>query len=139
MCHFIGHEANLSNALPSVDAFHPSYEVIRGDRQRLKSNFLWVFYVYPYLLNFVLKLYIYIYFFFFEAVISKSRSCLHNLNQILYFDFFFTFSYSLLIILNRSGLFNLIPSHDDENSAMFFNRACCFRYLNKINPSFAMF
>ena len=39
MCHFIDHEANLSNALPSVDAFHPSYEVIRGDRQHLKSNF----------------------------------------------------------------------------------------------------
>ena len=40
MCHFIDCEANLSNALPSVDAAHPSYEVIRGDRQCLKSNFL---------------------------------------------------------------------------------------------------
>ena len=47
MCHFIDCEANLNNALPSVDAFHPTYEVIRGDRQCLKSNFLWVFYVYP--------------------------------------------------------------------------------------------
>ena len=40
MCHFIDCEADLSNALPSVDAFHPTYEVIRWDRQRLKSNFL---------------------------------------------------------------------------------------------------
>ena len=40
MCDFIDCKANLSNALPSMDAFHPSYEVIRGDRQRLKSNFL---------------------------------------------------------------------------------------------------
>ena len=40
MCHFIDCEDNLSNALPSMDAFHSSYEVIRGDRQHLKSNFL---------------------------------------------------------------------------------------------------
>ena len=40
MCHFIDCEANLSNALPSVDVFHPSYEVIIGDRQCLKNNFL---------------------------------------------------------------------------------------------------
>ena len=40
MCHFIDHEANLSNVLPSVDAFHPSHEVIRGDRQHLNSNIL---------------------------------------------------------------------------------------------------
>ena len=40
VCHFIDHEANLSNVLPPVDASHPSYEVIRGDRQHLKSNFL---------------------------------------------------------------------------------------------------
>ena len=40
MCHFIDYEANLNNALPSVDAFHPTYEVIRGDRQHLKRNFL---------------------------------------------------------------------------------------------------
>ena len=40
MCHFIDRKANLSNILPSVDASHPSYEVIRGDRQCLKSNFL---------------------------------------------------------------------------------------------------
>ena len=78
-------------------------------------------------------------FLFFKSVISKGKSCLHNFNQIFIFDFLFTFSYSLLIVLNRSGLFNIIPSHDDENRAEFFNRAHCFRYLNRINPSFAMF
>ena len=40
MCHFIDHKADLSSALPSIDAFHLTYEVIRGDRQHLKSNFL---------------------------------------------------------------------------------------------------
>ena len=40
MCHFIDCKANLNNALPSMDAFHPTHEVIRGDRQHLKSNFL---------------------------------------------------------------------------------------------------
>ena len=40
MCHFIDHKANLSNVLPPLDASHPAYEVIRGDRQHLKSNFL---------------------------------------------------------------------------------------------------
>ena len=40
MSHFIDHEVNLSNALPSMDAFHSTHEVIRGDRQCLKSNFL---------------------------------------------------------------------------------------------------
>ena len=45
MCHFNDHEANLSNVLPPLDASHPAYEVIRGDRQCLKSNFLWVYYV----------------------------------------------------------------------------------------------
>ena len=54
------------------------------------------------------------------------------------FYFLFTFSYSLLIVLNRSGLFNIIPTHDDENRVMFFNRADCLKYLNKINPSFAV-
>ena len=40
MCHFIDREADLSKSLPSADAYHPGYETIRGDRQRLKSNFL---------------------------------------------------------------------------------------------------
>ena len=40
MCHFIDHEADLSRTLPSTDAFHLCYEIIRGDRQHLKSNFL---------------------------------------------------------------------------------------------------
>ena len=40
MCHFIDHEAGLSRTLPSTDAFHLCYEIIRGDRQRLKSTFL---------------------------------------------------------------------------------------------------
>ena len=41
MCHFIDRKADLSSALPLIDAFHLSLEVIRGDRQYLKSNFLW--------------------------------------------------------------------------------------------------
>ena len=40
MCHFIDCKADLSSALPSIDAFHLCYEIIRGDRQHLKSNFL---------------------------------------------------------------------------------------------------
>ena len=40
MCNFGDCEANLSNVLPPLDVAHPAYEVIRGDRQRLKSNFL---------------------------------------------------------------------------------------------------
>ena len=40
VCHFIDHEASLSNALPPLDASHPAREVIRGDTQQLKSNFL---------------------------------------------------------------------------------------------------
>ena len=40
MCHFIDRKADLSRTLPSRDAFHLCYEIIRGDRQRLKSNFL---------------------------------------------------------------------------------------------------
>ena len=40
MCHFIDQEVNLSNLLPPLDTYHPAYEVMRGDRQRLKSNFL---------------------------------------------------------------------------------------------------
>ena len=40
MCHFIDREADLSRSLPSADAYHLGYEIIRGDRQRLKSNFL---------------------------------------------------------------------------------------------------
>ena len=57
-------------------------------------------------------------------------------SQILCLNFYFLFSYSLLIILNKSGLFNIIPSRDDENRAEFFNRAHCFKYLNRLNPSF---
>ena len=38
MCHFIEHKARLSNASSSLDASHPAYEVIRRDRQCLKSN-----------------------------------------------------------------------------------------------------
>ena len=40
MCHFIDCKADPSSAMLSIDAFHLSLEVIRGDRQRLKSNFL---------------------------------------------------------------------------------------------------
>ena len=50
----------------------------------------------------------------------------------------FFLSYALLIMFNRLGLFTILLTHDDENRMMFFNRACCFKYLNRINPSFAM-
>ena len=78
-------------------------------------------------------------FLFFKTVISQSKSCLTNFDLVFIFYFLFTFSYALLIVLNRSGLFTILLTHDDENRVMFFNRACCFKYLNKINPSFAMF
>ena len=77
-------------------------------------------------------------FLFFKLVISKGKSCLQNLNQILYFDFFFTCSHSSLIVLNRPGLPNTIPAHDDENRVEFFNRAHCPRHPNRTNPSLAM-
>ena len=51
----------------------------------------------------------------------------------------FSFSYALLIVLNRFGMFTILLTHDDENRLMFFNRAYCFKYLNKINPSFVIF
>ena len=51
----------------------------------------------------------------------------------------FSFSYALLIVLNRLGMFTILLTHDDENRLMFFNRACCFKYLNKINPAFVIF
>ena len=50
VCHFIDRKASLGNASPPLDASHPAYEVIRGDTQWLRSNFLWVYYIY--LLNF---------------------------------------------------------------------------------------
>ena len=40
MCHFIDREADLSRSLPSIDAYHLGYEIIRGDRQRFKEQFL---------------------------------------------------------------------------------------------------
>ena len=40
ICHFIDREASLSNVSSPLDASHPAYEVIRGDIQHLKSNFL---------------------------------------------------------------------------------------------------
>ena len=85
-------------------------------------------------IKFLLKLYCV--FLFFKSAISKGKSCLHNFSQNFIFGFLFTFSYSLLIILHKSGLFNIIPSHDDENRVEFFNGAHCFRYLSRINPSF---
>ena len=38
--HFIDHEASLSNVSSPLDTSHPAHEVIRGDIQCLKSNFL---------------------------------------------------------------------------------------------------
>ena len=38
--HFIDCEASLSNASSPLDTSHPACEVIRGDTQCLKSNFL---------------------------------------------------------------------------------------------------
>ena len=77
-------------------------------------------------------------FLFFKSVFPKDKSCLCTFNHILIFGFLFTFSYSLLIILNKSGLFNIIPPHEDENRAKFSNRVHCFRYLNRLNPSFTV-
>ena len=37
------------------------------------------------------------------------------LGLVFIFYFLFTFSYALLIVLNRSGLFTILPTHDDEN------------------------
>ena len=44
-------KANLSNALPSMDAFHPTHEVIRGDRQCLKKQLFVSVLCLSYLLN----------------------------------------------------------------------------------------
>ena len=38
--HLIDHETSLGNLSPLPDPFHPACEAIRGDIQRLKSNFL---------------------------------------------------------------------------------------------------
>ena len=46
LCHLIDCETSLGNLSPSPDPFHPAYEVIRGDTQWLRSNFLWVYCVY---------------------------------------------------------------------------------------------
>ena len=48
----------------------------------------------------------------------------------------FFLSYALLVVLNRSGMFTILPTHNDESRPMFSNRACCFKFLNKINPAF---
>ena len=40
MCHFIDRETGLSRTLPSTDAFHLGYEIVRGDRQHLKKQLL---------------------------------------------------------------------------------------------------
>ena len=39
-CHLIDHEASLGNLSPPPDFFHSACEAIRGDIQRLRSNFL---------------------------------------------------------------------------------------------------
>ena len=48
VCHLIDCEDSMGNASPLLDASHPACEVNRGDSQWLKSNFLWVYYVYLY-------------------------------------------------------------------------------------------
>ena len=40
LCHFIDCEASLGNLSPPLDPFHPACEIIRGDTQQLRSNFL---------------------------------------------------------------------------------------------------
>ena len=40
ICHFIDHEASLSNASFPLHSSHPACEVIRGDTQCLKNNLL---------------------------------------------------------------------------------------------------
>ena len=44
--HLIDCEASLGNLSPPPDPFHPACEAIRGDIQRLRSNFLGVYCVY---------------------------------------------------------------------------------------------
>ena len=79
--------------------------------------------------------------FFFEIVYYKEYLTL-TFGFYLLIVFFlspFSFSYTLLVVLNRLGMFTILPTHDDESRLMFFNRACCFKYLNKINPAFVIF
>ena len=71
MCHFTNREANLSNALPSVDAAHPSYEVIRGDRTMFKEQLLVSVLCLSLIVKFKLKLYFCFLFFVFETSIPK--------------------------------------------------------------------
>ena len=40
VCHFIDCEASLGNLSPLLDPSHPACEIIRGDTQWLRSNFL---------------------------------------------------------------------------------------------------
>ena len=40
LCHLIDCEASLGNLSPLPDPFYPACEVIRGDTQWLRSNFL---------------------------------------------------------------------------------------------------
>ena len=40
VCHFIDREASLGNLSPLLDPSHPACEIIRGDTQWLRSNFL---------------------------------------------------------------------------------------------------
>ena len=40
VCHFIDCEASLGNLSPLLDPSHPACEIIRGDTQQVRSNFL---------------------------------------------------------------------------------------------------
>ena len=46
VCHFIDREAGLGNLSPPLNPSHPVCEIIRGDTQWLRSNFLRVYCVY---------------------------------------------------------------------------------------------
>ena len=92
VCHFIDHEASLGNASPLLDASHPACEVIRGDTQWLRSNFLWVYYVY--LLNFGSN-YLFIYLFYWQFYNEKVTLLNLGLVLILYFLFLLAMLYWL--------------------------------------------
>ena len=84
VCHFIDCEASLGNVSPPLDPSHPACEIIRGDTQWLRSNFLWVYCVYFSLSEFYL-----IYFLFQISEFSMEGLFWLNFSLIFIFCFFF--------------------------------------------------
>ena len=65
-------------------------------------------------INFWLSLY-----FVFVNNFDNEKVTLTNFGLVLYFTSSFSFSYVLLIMLNRLGLFTILLTHDDENRVIF--------------------